>query len=184
MCVFAWQRSGWKLAGIVSLIAAAVIVLPSLALLGIYGHLVSQSILAKSRGINGGVWDAAKELLFPDPLCVVTFPLALLGIWQSRKRGDPLRLFSVWFVAYLAAYLIVRPHVWSWYAEPVHYLHFMFAAIGLAFLYEHFPAIHKKCTLLRFSAAGGMIIVSIWIILLLRNNAYSVTRYVYGGIER
>ena len=163
------------------LLAGAVIVPFLLILHFYYGSVLPQSVLSKSREIGSSVVDVSRTLIFSDVVCSVLVPFALYGIVRSFRRNLFVRVVTLWMIGYAAAYLLVRPHVWSWYGEPIHYAEFLLGAVGIADLIRRigFYRVAERWSW----KLGAVAILCVWCVILFRVGRSHVTESVYGGIQ-
>lgn len=116
--------------GAISLLTVA----PGLLLLYFtYGHILPQSVIAKSTVEPWTVWMVAKALMLSDAVCVLMLPFTLYGGYLAVKRNTGHeRTIVYWILPFVIAYFIARPAIFKWYGQPVHYAECVLAAAGLA----------------------------------------------------
>lgn len=157
-----------------------------------YGHILPQSVTAKSQAVNRSVLVTAKALVIPDAVSLALLPLALWGmVCFGREKGwreaGFLRTLALWHGAYLAAYLVARPQIWSWYAEPIQFVQILFAALGAAHLLARVPVIAKSS---RQSPSWGMglalgaLSIAFWLLILSKSGRSGTTRFVYEPLQQ
>jgi hypothetical protein len=165
-------------------VVAVLIIVPVLALVGWhFGHIVPQSVLAKARHLNSSPFPVVREFLFADPSTAILLLPAVWGAATVANINQFSRTVGVWGVVYLLAYLIMRPHVWSWYGEPVHYAEFVLAAVGCGDFIRRVPTLRAWLTEGRLLRGGGVAIVAVWIAILWVRGASAVTTSVYRPLE-
>jgi hypothetical protein len=159
-----------------------VIIVPGLIILQfLYGTFFPQSVISKSREIYTPLIGVLKELIFSDILCLIVMPLAIYGGVKVFRRNRFLRMVTLWGVGYAIVYLVVRPHVWSWYGEPVHYVEFVLAAVGITELLRRIKLFSRVEFLL--SSAGSILVVVIWSLIFFKVGSSRITGLLYHGIE-
>lgn len=98
-----------------------------------YGTPIPSSILAKGRHVSGGIWGVVRVFFFPvglvQALLTLLLPFGLRDVW---RRSGFCKWLLVWTSLYVAAYLIARPVVFTWYALPVYFTEAVCAAAALA----------------------------------------------------
>ena len=173
------------------LISLAILIPPLLLIHHFYGHILPQSVMAKSHVVNRSVLTTAQSLLVPDALGYLLLPLAIWGAISffrgaNWRQNSVFRTLFLWFCAYLAAYLVARPHVWSWYAEPIQFVQTLFAALGLAHLGAILAARKtsdsQKSPLVP-ALVLGVLAIGFWSGLLLKSGPSATTRRVYRPLE-
>ncbi len=171
----------WKKALLFSAAAAGTLVPLLLVQYSFYGSVFPQSVLSKSRSVGESFLTVGKELVLPDVFCIVMMPLAVYAAVKYYRRSELVSILLWWWVGYVAAYFIVRPKIWSWYGEPVHYGEFVFAAVGVADLVKNVSRLKVKD--IRVAGLAGGAVVLIWVFLLWKNGPSPVTAHIYGEIE-
>jgi len=176
------------------LVAAAIWVPLLLLIHRFYGHILPQSVTAKSHAVNRSVLGTAKSLIIPDAVCLLLLPLTLWGMVaflreKSVREAGFLRTLLLWYGAYLCAYLLARPQIWSWYAEPIQFVQIVFAALGAADLIARWPLLRKSffrqsAPPLWMGLAPGVLAVAFWLLVLGKSGPSGTTRYVYAPLQR
>lgn len=159
-----------------------------------YGHVLPQSVLAKSQIEHPSVLTNAKMLLAPDPISAV---FLLLAVWGGMafffhggfRQNSVLRTLALWFACYVGAYLIARPQIWSWYAEPIQYVQLCFAAIGGANLLGKLGTVRNSMgrpnsPALWPSVGAVAVVACFWVLLWGKYGPSGVTRSVYRPLEQ
>jgi hypothetical protein len=174
--------------------AAAVMTPPLLLIYHFYGHVLPQSVTAKSQIVKKSVFVTGKGLVIPDPISMALLPFAVWGVVSfvrggGLKKHGFLRTLLCWYLLYLAAYLVARPQIWSWYAEPIQYVQIIFAAIGMANLLGRLGVfrqeIGERVTPPRWwGAVTATLIVGFWALLMAKTGPSGATRYVYRPLEK
>lgn len=163
---------------------ALLVIIPSLLAIDVYfGHILPQSVVAKSRQLHSSPPQIIREFLFADPLATIVLPVALWGAALSLKKDGFVRTAGVWGMVYLLAYLVMGPHAWSWYGEPVHYVVFLLGAVGAASLMGRLGPRFGWLTGKRLVVVGGVAGIGIWMGLLVFYGPSGVTRFVYAPLE-
>lgn len=127
-------RPTLRLAGI-----SVAVVAPFLALVyALYGDVIPASVYAKADTPGDSTAQVLRALFATDPVALVCLPFALLGA-RRVSRAPALALFAAFALVYALAYLLARPHVWSWYAAPVQLAVVAVAPLGALALLERLP---------------------------------------------
>jgi len=163
-----------------TLLALVVVVPPLFLLYRYYGHILPQSVLAKT-GRSSSLAYVIKNLLIPDPQCFVLLPLAIWGFVGVMKQEGFVRTYAIWGIAYLLAYLAGRPDMWSWYGAPVHYALFVLAAAGCARLLRRL--LERELPPQWIAAAGGICATATWLLVLAIAGRSAVTTYLYEPLD-
>lgn len=149
-----------------------------------YGHIFSQSILAKSTLEKLNAFETLRELFTPDVATPILLIVALAGLFALRRgAGAPLRTIALWAALYVLAYAVGRPKIWSWYGEPIYYTVLLFASIGLAWIAGAVPFLRRATSSWKFGVALSALAACTWAGLLAMKGPSDVTANVYGGIE-
>jgi hypothetical protein len=123
-----WQRATLLR---LSVVALATAVPPLVLLHGYYGSVVPQSVVAKLQFINSPLGQVLTTLVVPELFAVLCVPFAVVGVLQAaRTEGEP-RTLTLWCGAYVGAYAVARPLVFSWYSAPVQLTVVLLASYGL-----------------------------------------------------
>jgi hypothetical protein len=176
-------------------LVALLVLLPFLLIIQhFYGHILPQSVMAKSHVVKRPIFLTAKALVFPDPICLLFLPFTLWGAVNFlREKGwrenSFLRTIGIWYLAYLSAYMVARPHIWSWYAEPIQFVQILFAALGAANLLARLPALQKPFSRPGTAALGYPLVtsalaVAFWALILVKQHPSGATRYVYAPLKQ
>ena len=164
-----------------ALLAIATVILPLLILYDSYGHILPQSLLAKSEHRESSLVSVLKHLVAPDPACLLLLPLAVWGLIGVAKERGFVRTYAIWSIVYFLAYLVGRPSMWSWYGLPVHYAVFLLSAIGGARILRRL--FQRELPPQWVGAVGGVCTVAIWAALLAITGRSAVTKGVYEPLE-
>jgi hypothetical protein len=168
---------------LLGLIAVVVVLPPVLWIYFYYGQIVPQSVLAKSRALRNPVLLVLRHLLFNDPLSLCLMPAVVWGLARGHFKDVFTRTLALWTAAYTGAYLVARPHVWSWYSAPIHLTLLFLASVAIAELVRSFPALRIRLPQKRISSVGLGIILAAWMVVLARSGQSPVTIHVYGDIQ-
>jgi hypothetical protein len=149
------RHIGWILA------AGAVLVAPALTIRYVYGSMIPQSVAAKA-GLHATLGAILEQLLWPEPLSIALIPLTAWGVRGMWRSGSALRLVLVWTTAYLAAYILRRPAVWSWYGAPTQFTVMLLAGFGIAGVAANMRR-WIRLTPARIATIGSVLISVAWI---------------------
>ncbi len=177
-----WRRGGRYSSVRLAIVAAGCILLPTLAIYSYYGSIVSQSVVAKAMDINQSLAADFRGLILPDALSYIVVPLALAGIVSAFKSGGTLRTVAIWTILYISLYLVVRPHIWSWYTAPIQYGLYIMGAVGAATL----AAPRLRPSWLRaenLATAAAVLTAVFWLAILHFRGPSKVTTNVYEPME-
>lgn len=111
------------------LLVTVIIGLPLCVLYLVYGHVLPQSVMAKSAEQSSLVV-VLKQFLTPDPFMVALLPVAVWGFIVGVRNAGFQRLTALWGAAYIGAYAVGTPKMWSWYGEPVYFCIVYLATLG------------------------------------------------------
>jgi hypothetical protein len=162
-------------------LAAGTLIIPAAAMVWAYGSVVPNSVATKA-GWHSSVSVVLGQLVWPDRFVMVLLPLAAWGGWRLWQRHRGLRLLMVWGLAYLAAYLVRTPMVWSWYAAPAQCTLMLMSAVGIVDLMARAPRGLLSADPLRWATAGGILVCTLWAVIvgthdhLRRNSLYAEMR--------
>src|SRR6185312_7429760 len=81
----------------------------------VYGHFLSQSVLAKSAHVATPPLSVLRQLLAPEPISGAIAVVGLVGAVLALRQRGIARLLAGWLLLYLAAYMLGGPKIWSWY---------------------------------------------------------------------
>jgi hypothetical protein len=81
----------------------------------VYGHFLSQSVLAKSAHAATPPLSVLQQLLAPEPISGAIAVVGLVGVVLALCQRGVARLLAGWLLLYLAAYMLGGPKIWSWY---------------------------------------------------------------------
>jgi hypothetical protein len=101
------------------LVGILIIALGAILQFEYYGQWIPQSVRAKMT--LAGTWRPVLDLaLFPrrDPLQLLLTLTTMLGLPAAWRASRFVRLYSVWALALLAAWLVTGAHLWMWYCVP------------------------------------------------------------------
>lgn len=184
LCLGEWLGKSREGAVRLALTAVLAVLPPLFCIYKAYGHIIPQSVVAKSRDLGTPLAVVLEQLVFSDPLCLVLAPLALWGLVLAFRRGGFQRTVGLWSLGYLSAYLIARPKVWSWYGEPIHYGVTLLGAMGIGDLLQRVPRLAVSLPKTWTAGIGSAAVVILWIALLAKLGPSSISKHVYGGMER
>lgn len=186
-------RHGVRRALIGAAVALAVLAPYLLILYLSYGHVLSQSVLAKSILVQkASVLQTLRGLLMPEiTMALLLLPAAagmILTFMAHRHRlrqalRHPRVIIALWCLLYIAAFAVGRPKIWSWYGQPIYFAVVLFAAIAAAELFvrvtrgKHFP---RLVSALAWSPILGL---ALWLALSVVRGKSGVSEHVYKGIE-
>ncbi len=178
-----WRQTGRSGSLRLAAVAAGCFLLPALVVYSYYGTVVSQSVIAKARNINQSIASNFRILLLPDVLSYLVVPFAIFGFVAALRGGGILRTVALWTTLYTLAFVIVRPHVWSWYTAPIQYGLYAMGAVGATTLI----APRLRPSWLRpafFSPAASVLILVFWLAILYFRGPSKVTENVYAPLEK
>ncbi len=170
-------------AALIGVIALAVVTPPLVLMYGIYGNILPQSLLAKSRDLDFPVGHVLGKLFFNTPLTFVLLPFAAWGVVVGWRASAFLQFVTLWAAIWLTAYLVARPEIWSWYGQPLHYVETLLAAVGLADLLGRVPLAFVQRHR-RWVALGPAAAVLVWLAVVAKLGPSPITRHVYGDMRR
>ena len=127
-----------------------------------YGAVLPQSIAAKSIDAGGSLAQVVRTFFFPEGAYgqwLLTI-LALAGVPLAFRESPTVKLHLTWTLAYIGAYLLARPSMWSWYGYPVYGAKALVAGIWLGSVWDRWVCLtqHRPPTgggLLRSAADGS-----------------------------
>lgn len=183
LCLEEWLSGRRKAAVVMAVVALAVAGAPALAILHWYGHVLPQSVLAKSGHAGSPVTAVVRTLLLNDGLCWAVLPSTILGFGLAVKRGGRVRTLALLGGSCLGAYVVARPQVWSWYGEVVHHVQFVLAAIGVGFALGYLRPLRPVLSFGRVSAVGSALVVAFWAALWCMVGPSAVTVHVYAPMR-
>jgi len=184
LCVEEWLAGRKRNSVWMAVIALGVALPPALVILHYYGHILPQSVIAKSGSVNAPFLVVLNNLLLNDAQSWVLVPFSVWGWVIAVKRRGVARTLAVWGAAYLAAYLAARPHTWSWYGEAVAYVQFVLAALGCADLLGRLPRLAQRVSPARVCVAGSAGVVAAWVGLWALLGPSTVNTDVYRPMKR
>lgn len=130
-CLFEFKSEGLRAAFRLAAISAATVVLPLLAAYLFYGHVLSQSILAKSTRSGSSIPEILQKVFLSDPVSMAALPFWIYGALRAWRRGVQYQIVILWLGVHLALYLIGRPYFASWYGEIFYFGILLFATFGI-----------------------------------------------------
>jgi hypothetical protein len=181
--LLAWQalRRGIGNALLHGVLVGGILGLPALAIGRVYGHYLSQSVLAKSALPRAGVPDVLYRLLAYEWVLVLLLPFAIWGAIRGVAGWTFGRLVTIWITLYVVAYAAAGAHVWSWYGEPVYYGVLLLSAAGLWDVVQRLPARTGR-QVSRALVLGPVLCVVVWLGLWAVQGTSGVSRKVYGRL--
>jgi len=89
-------------------------------LYAVYGSAIPHSVVSKAgRHGDAALLETLREILAQAFLLRLAYlpllPLAAWGAVRTLREPGPLRLFSLFALSIVGAYLAARPHTWGWY---------------------------------------------------------------------
>ena len=150
------RRVPWK-----PVLVALALILGGVALqYAYYGELVPQSVrgkMALTRTLRP-VFDLA---LFPrrDPLQLIMTLTMLLGLPVAWRRSRFVRLYGLWALALLAAWMLTGAHLWMWYCVPLWFFKTVVTGVALEAWLEKAGLRDKAAHWLRPGALLGVVVV-------------------------
>lgn len=163
-------------------ISALMLVIPTIFIYFYYGQLLPQSVIAKAGLENNDLYAFFTKLIFNDFVCLVSFPLTIIGLWKFKAQPKIIKYLGIWAVMIIASYLISQKKIWTWYGAPIHYVFFVFAAIGLAIV---FKKLFKQDFVYRKFAITGLAILPVlfWISLFLYLRENPVEKNIFNPLK-
>ncbi|NDF12226.1 MAG: hypothetical protein EB060_05380 [Proteobacteria bacterium] len=110
-------------------VCASIAALGAVMTYAYFGSIFSQTIIAKTLRNPGD--EFYQRLFCREPVQILSFILALVGVRTAWKKEASLRLFLMFCGAYLLAYILVHPWIRIWYVYPPYIGIFLCAAIGV-----------------------------------------------------
>jgi len=164
------------------LIALAVAVPPLFVINHFYGHPLPHCVVAKAGNPHTPILNVLGSLLAPDPLAVAALAPAAWGLVIGARREGFVRTWAVFGLLYVLGYAAGRPHMWSWYGEPVHFAVFLLAAIGAADLLNR--VVRGRVRPLLLTAAGSAAVAALWVCIAIYRGPSPVRVHIYRPIEQ
>jgi hypothetical protein len=146
-----------------------------------YGSFISHSVIAKA-GEHLGIVEVFRRLVIPEPASIAYLVVTMVGIREVWKAKGVLRSYFGFVLLYLAAYLIMRPWIWSWYAMPVQVALAMSAGISVVAGANKFSFFTRPAWERLASVGGTLCVVGVWAALFVMKGSTGVTEHVYGEL--
>jgi arabinofuranosyltransferase len=144
-----------------------------------YGSVLPQSVASKAHLSDGSLIEVARHFFFPGPgpLQTILTILALMGLRECWSRSAALRWLLIWTGGYAAAYLVARPHMWTWYALPVYFAKVVISGVFLGGIVERVAG--GRFRLLRSAWAAVTASAAVALALVVWAGASPARRHVY-----
>jgi hypothetical protein len=149
-----------------------------------YGTVIPQSVLAKSSLPKLSAVGTLLALLGRDPVIFAAFPLALIAILTGARKTPLVAIVGGWMLAFIAAYMAARPHVWSWYGAAVDYAILFLAVIAVMEFGVRANWTRRLLKSRLMHVALLLLPVLAWIATLSISGASRVTENVYTPLKR
>jgi len=167
-------RRPWR-AMAMGALALAVVVPGLVTMQLVYGHFLSQSVLAKSAHVATPPLSVLRQLLAPEPISGAIAIIGLAGVVMAFRKGGIARLLGGWLLIYLAAYMLGGPKIWSWYGFMPLTLTAIFAGAALS-------ALSARWRLRHLDWAVAAAVVAGWAVLGLWRYPDRITRNIYEPV--
>jgi hypothetical protein len=178
-----WLQPGKLHRGPWTVAAIALIVLASLGLWLYFGSPLPNSVASKARGVGGSLTEVLLIFFFPkeSPVQSVLTILAIPGVVAVFRRSAASRWLLVWTAGYIAAYLLARPAMWTWYALPVYGAKALCAAVFVGTVLARLGGARVRMWLTPWVAACAA--AAFGVLLAVIAGASPVRRFVYQPLE-
>ena len=148
-----------------------------------YGTFMSVSATAKLEQARSGYWahdlfvdymyENHVEVIFANQWTLVLVLIFLGGLGLLRCRNEPLRSIALLFLLGFAAFFqLFRFPPQMWYYPAYYLFAWVFVAVGLAWLVEHFRTIQRKT--LRAWLVGGTLAFVPWTVYQFGDHTYAM----------
>jgi hypothetical protein len=160
-----------------SLLAAGTLIIPLLFVNHFYGQFLPESVISKSKG-STSLAAVVRQLFASDPVAVFLVVPAILGLVVMIRKARISPIVMIWAGLSAAAYIVVRPKMWSWYGQPVYYSVILASAIGLLRLVDWKMPVRRT---IRTGLGTAVCIfpLAAWLFLLAKQGQSPVTVNVY-----
>jgi len=182
LCIMTVGSGRWRQALALSVIALAIVAPGLLAMHHYYGSIVPHSVIAKAGAPRAALVQVVRSLVLPNAVSAALLLLGIPGVSRLARSTGLLRSMLFWVLAYLAAYCLARPQIWSWYSEPVQYVLCVLAGIGASRVLVRWRAwAEARSELVASAAAAGA--VAMWLAVYVMQGRSGVTRNVYRAMN-
>jgi hypothetical protein len=126
--------------------AAVVVGAGTLLLWRTYGAFLPQSVISKGHQVESSLVNVLRVFFFPNGAYgqwVLTI-LAIVGLRWAVAASSALGWYAVWIAGYIGAYLLARPHMWTWYGLPVYGAKALLAGAAIGSLYAPWSGLAKR----------------------------------------
>jgi hypothetical protein len=156
--------------------------IPLCFIYGYYGQILPQSVVAKSSIGREPLIPLIQNILIPDPLFYLIFPLALIGFVENFRKDIIFGITGTWLMLYILAYILKAPHTWSWYFYSTDVIQLIFASLGL---YSLLMRLRKGREIrAAYQAWIFSLPLFVWFLVALIRGRSGVEKNVYGELEK
>jgi arabinofuranosyltransferase len=167
-----------------AMIGASVILPALLYLQSVYGTFIPHSVVAKSQDTHQSILYIFQRMAVPELFAIIMFCCSLLGLVSIHRQDSRVKSIIVWVGFYLAAYLVMRPWIWTWYSLPVQYGIMLLSAMGGSFLISKLTVFRNLLSNHNIAVAGSVIVLLIWSAVLVKEGRSGVTENIYEPLAR
>jgi len=168
-----------------ALIAILTLAFPLMTIFHFYGQIISSSIIAKATMVRKVTFiNIIRRLLIPDLLIASLMPLATFAfiININKEKKSFVKFVAIFAFIYVAAYLIARPQIWSWYGEVIYYSILLLATLMIMNILEGLLYFQMKI-FRHISLILTFLPIATWIFLWAKIGPSSVTSNVYRPLQ-
>jgi hypothetical protein len=146
-----------------------------------YGHVIPQSVLAKSGALNSPFHSLIKNIFFPQAFNYILFPLAVYGLLKKAGGHFYFKLIAIWLVTYAAVFCIAGVWILNWYIYAVEVSQIIFAALALQQISSMMNRDPVRYVCFRLSP---LFVVLVWVIVFYRTGRNGVEVHVYDALKK
>ncbi|HEY6172562.1 MAG TPA: hypothetical protein VIX80_09925, partial [Candidatus Kapabacteria bacterium] len=170
---------------VLSLIVGVSVILPTLLYLqSVYGTFIPHSVVAKSHDTHQSILYILQRMVVPEPFAIVMLCCSLVGLLSINTIDPRLKTAILWGGLYLAAYLVMRPWIWTWYSLPVQYGMAVLGGVGSSFVSSKLTAFNKQLSDRTIAVAGSIAALLIWSAVLVNEGRSGVTENIYEPLAK
>jgi hypothetical protein len=161
-----WLRGGSRSRLRFTVVAAALVAFPMVLMWLQYGSLLPQSVESKGKFVGGSLGEVVAIFFFPEgsPVQSALTLLGLIGLFKAWRASTTMRWYLIWSGMYVAAYMLARPRMMTWYALPVYFAVTTLAGIAAGMMLERLPGGRLRRDLVGWGVAGVCALAAIGLV--------------------
>jgi len=151
------------------LVSCITVCVPLIIIYSYYGAFLPQPLISKAGHMNRNFFATFYNLFVIRKDILLLLFLAIYYIFKQLIfiKNRIYYLLYFWLLFYTSAYLVGRPHIWSWYGYPIYILIMFFASLTISEIIGYFlkPTHFEKSKVLfnNFYLIGIVIPLIFWI---------------------